>query len=207
MFRVTANEGKYFDMFVETTDIVCKAARMLNEFMNNYENVQENIDAIEKVEHECDQQVHSILDKVHSSFITPIDREDIDMIAKQLDNITDSIESAAHRFRMYNVKEVKEDALKLGALIVQATDELRNTMIEFKNLKKSTKINEKIVEINRIENEGDVIYRGAITKLFVIEDNPLEVIKWKEIYEYLEQTLDACEDVANIVEGVVMKHA
>lgn len=207
MFRITAKEGIYFDLFVETTDIIYKSAKMLEDLMENYVDISEKIAAIENVEHECDLHVHKIMSILNASFITPIDREDIYLIAKELDNIVDDIESTAHRFRMFNVKVINEDALKLVKLIVECAKELKDVMIGLKALKKGSNMKEKIIEVNRIENEGDDIYRNAITKLFVTEKDPVEIIIWKEIFEYLENTLDACEDVANIVEGVVMKHA
>ncbi len=207
MFSLSSKEVVFFDMFYEASEIVYKAATMLEDLMNNYTGIQEKIEAIEQVEHDCDQQVHKIMQKLNSSFITPIDREDIYLIAKELDNITDAIESTAHRFRMYNVQKIMEESLAFASLIVKSTAELKKVMLELKNLKTSKAMNGQIIEINRLENEGDVIYRNVIAKLFVSEKDPIEVIKWKEIYELLESTLDACEDVANIVEGVVMKHA
>ncbi|MDP4094190.1 MAG: DUF47 family protein [Bacillota bacterium] len=207
MFRVTSREEIFFDLFVETANNVCRSADMLEELMINYVNVNEKIKAIEETEHECDQHVHDILKQLNRSFITPIDREDIYAIAKEMDNITDAIESTAHRFRMFNVTSIREDAKKIVALIVQSTKELTGVMSEMKDMKKSTALRKKIIEVNRIENEGDEIYRSAIAQLFVSEKDAIEVVKWKEIYEFLENTLDACEDVANLVEGVVMKHA
>jgi len=207
MFRITPKEGIFFDMFCEASEIVCKSARMLEDLIQDYTSIPEKINAIEAVEHECDQQVHKIMQKLNTSFITPIDREDIYLLAKELDNITDSIEATAHRFRMYNVESIREESISFAKLIVKSTSELKDVMCELKNLKKSETMREKIIEINRLENEGDDIFRNVITKLFVAEKDPIQVIKWKEIYEYLENTLDACEDVANIVEGIVMKHA
>ncbi|MCX7711205.1 MAG: DUF47 family protein [Clostridia bacterium] len=207
MFRITRKEEIFFDLFVETSENSCKAAKMLEELMRNYTRVNDKIQAIEDCEHECDQQVHKILEQLNKSFITPIDREDIYLIAKELDNITDDIESTAHRFTMFNVQSITEDAKKMAALIVKCTEELKGVMQELKNMKTSKLLRERIIEVNRIEDEGDTIFRDAITKLFIKETDAVEVIKWKEIYEYLENTLDACEDVANIVEGVVMKHA
>ncbi|MCX7745637.1 MAG: DUF47 family protein [Clostridia bacterium] len=207
MFRITPKEEKFFDLFVEAAKKSSKGAEMLEQLMRNYNNVNEQIKAIEEVEHECDTHVHNILKQLNRSFITPIDREDIHLIAKELDNITDSIESTAHRFRMFNVQSIKEEAIKLASLIVKCTNELNGVMLELKNMKKSTELSKKIIEVNRIENEGDDIFRDAITKLFMFEKDAVEILKWKEIYEYLENTLDACEDVANIVEGIVMKHA
>jgi uncharacterized protein len=207
MFRVTAKEEKFFDLFEETAEATCHAALLLEDLMNNYSDVDLKIKAIEKIEHECDQYLHNIFERLNKSFITPIDREDIHLIAKELDNITDAIESTAHRFQMLNVKIIREESKLLARLIVQCTTELRGVMAELKDMKKSTTLQQRIIEVNRIENEGDNIFRTAITQLFASESNSLEVIKWKEIYEYLENTLDACEDVANIAEGVIMKNA
>ncbi len=207
MFRFTAKERIFFDLFSQTAEDTCKAAKMLEELMKDYTDVTKKVTAIEEMEHKCDEHVHNMLEHLNRSFITPIDREDIYLIAKELDNITDDIESTAHRFRMFNVSDMREDARKMATLIVQCTEELMGVMSEMKNMKTSKLLRDRIIEVNRIEDEGDEIYRSAMHQLFVSESNALEVIKWKEIYEYLENTLDACEDVANIIEGVVMKHA
>jgi len=207
MFRITAKEGVFFDLFVDTAVDTCKAAKMLDEFMNNLVDVPQKVRAIEEIEHKCDGHVHKMLEQLNRSFITPIDREDIYLIAKELDNITDCIESTAHRFKMFNVTGIKEDARRLSNLIIQCTEELKGVMSELKSMKNSKTLKDKIIEVNRIEDEADDIFRNAMQQLFMTENNAIEVIKWKEIYEYLENTLDACEDVANIVEGVVMKNA
>lgn len=207
MFRITPKEEKFFDYFIETCEIICKAASLLEDLTTNYVNVNEKISNIEGTEHACDSNVHKILNELNQSFITPIDREDIFTIAKELDNITDDIETAAHRFSMYNVKAVKPEAVTMTKLIVRATSELKNVMIEMKNMKKSKQLQTKIIEVNNVEDEADTIFRDAMANLFITEHDAVEVIKWKEIFELLENTIDACEDVANIVEGVVMKNA
>jgi predicted phosphate transport protein (TIGR00153 family) len=206
MFRITAKEGIFFELFADTAADTCRAANMLEELMNNFVDVTDKIKAIEEIEHKCDSHVHRMLEQLNRSFITPIDREDIFLIAKELDNITDDIESTAHRFRMFNVTYIREEAKQLAKLIVQCTEELMGVMSELKKMKTSKKLKEQIIEVNRIEDEGDEIFRSAMQRLFISESNPMDVIKWKEIYEYLENTLDACEDVANIIEGVVMKN-
>ncbi|MDO8685364.1 MAG: DUF47 family protein [Clostridiales bacterium] len=205
--KFSSRDRIYFDMFVEASEIILKTAELLQELMTNYENVNEKIKKIEEKEHECDLHIHIILDTLNKTFITPIDREDINMIARELDDITDAIESTAHRFRMFNVTSIREDALKLSSLIVDCASELKVLMKELSNIKKSKKIMSSIIEINRIENVGDDIYRNAISNLFCCETDALEVLRWKEIYEYLETSLDACEDVANSVEGVIMKNS
>ncbi len=207
MFRTTSKEERFFDYFIETSEIICKAAALLDDLTNNYVNVHEKIKSIEDAEHACDSMVHKILNELNKSFITPIDREDILTIARVLDNITDDIEAAAQRFTMYNVKQVRPDAITLSKLIVTATNELKNVMLEFKNMKNSKTLESKIIEVNNVEDEADTAFRDAMANLFLTEQDALEVIKWKEIIELFENTIDACEDVANIVEGVVMKHA
>lgn len=207
MFRMTAKEAVFFDLFSDTAADTCKAARMLEELMRNYTDIPEKIRAIEEIEHKCDGHVHKMLEHLNRSFVTPIDREDIYLIAKELDNITDDIESTAHRFMMFNVTSIRPDALKMADMIIKCTEELMGVMSELKNMKTSKVLKDRIIEVNRIEDAGDDIFRNAMQSLFVNENDSLEVIKWKEIYEYLENTLDACEDVANIIEGVVMKHA
>ncbi len=207
MFRPTSKEERFFDYFIETSEIICKAASLLNDLTNNYVNVNEKIKSIEDAEHACDTIVHKILNELNKSFITPIDREDIYLIARELDNITDDIEAAAQRFSMFNVKEVRPEAIVLSNLIVNATNELKNVIIEMKSMKKSKNLNDKIIQVNNIEDEADSAFRDAMTNLFLAEQDAIEVIKWKEIIDFFENTIDACEDVANIIEGVVMKHA
>ena len=207
MFRPTSKEERFFDYFIETSEIICKAASLLDDLTNNYVNVNEKIKGIEDAEHACDTIVHKILNELNKAFITPIDREDIYLIARELDNITDDIEAAAQRFGMYNVQKVRPEAVILSKLIVNATNELKNVILEMKNMKKSKCLQEKIIEVNNIEDEADTAFRDAMTNLFLTEKDAVEVIKWKEIIDFFENTIDACEDVANIIEGVVMKHA
>ena len=207
LFRVTRKEEIFFDLFVETVDLACQAAKKLNDLIQDYSDVDRKIDEIQAIEHNCDIKVHNIVEQLNRSFITPIDREDINEIAKELDNITDAIEDTAHRFRMFDIKKITADAKIFSDLIVTCTEELRIVMVEMKNMKTSKELCSKIVEVNRLENVGDDLYRKTMTSLFTSGMDTLEVIKWKEIYEFLENSLDACEDVANTVEGVVMKHA
>jgi predicted phosphate transport protein (TIGR00153 family) len=206
MFRVTRKEEVFFDLFVETTDYACLAATKLNDLVNNYTDVSRKIEEIKTIEHECDQVFHNIMHQLNKSFITPIDREDINVIARDLDNITDTIEDIAHSFKMFNIKTIKKEAIVLADLILKSTNELRTMMLELKHMKTSKLLNPKVIEVNRLENEGDDIYRTAMAELFAEEKDALEVIKWKQIYELLENSLDACEEVANTVEGVVMKN-
>jgi len=204
---VTRKEEIYFDNFVEMAECACRAAGRLSDLIADFSDVDRKVDEIKTVEHECDQVCHRIMHQLNKAFVTPIDREDINFIAKQIDTITDTIEDAAYSFRMFGIKAVREEAKIFADLIGKSTEELRSLMPELKVMKTSSLIATKVIEINRLENLGDDIYRSAMTRLFAEEKDALEVIKWKQIFEFLEDSLDACEDVANTVEGVVMKNA
>lgn len=207
MSRLTPREDKFYDLFIDSAKIIHEASVMLVDLIKNYTDVENKVKNIEEMEHKGDKQVHDIMQQLNKTFITPFDREDIYAIAKQMDDIMDAIEATAHRFIMFNVGTIEQSAVILAEMIENQCRELISLMEELKNMKKSKKLIEKIIEINRIEDEGDRIFRKAITALFNEQIPALHVIKWREIFDYIEQTLDACEDVANTVEGVVMKNA
>lgn len=207
MFKITPKEEKFFDLFIANAETSYRSAVLLKEFMDDFTNTEAKYAGIKEMEHDGDNQLHGIFEQLNKSFITPIDREDIHAIAKAMDDITDFIEQTASRFLMYNVNAIPAEAKEVASMIVDCTKEVVDLMIEMKSMKKSTKLIDKIIEINRIEEQGDAAYRSTIKTLFNNGTPALEVIKWKDIYENLENVLDACEDVANIVEGVVMKHA
>lgn len=207
IFRASKSETEYFDMFIEFARKAYDAAISLDELINEFTDIESKVQKIVNQEQECDKLVHAIMRKLNSSFVTPLDREDIDRIGHVMDNVVDGIEAAAQCFTMYNVKEIKEEAKTMSALIVRCTAELLQLMVELKRMKKSKTLQKYIIEINSIENEGDDIYRNALYRLFENGTGAAEIVKWKDMFELLESTIDACEDVANIVEGVVMKHA
>ena len=207
MFGISNDEKKYFTMFSDAASKAQACALVLEELMNDLGDMENKVKKIEEIEHECDEHVHNIFSCLHKSFITPIDREDIHTISKELDNIVDAIEAIAHKLQMYSIKTIRKQAVPMVKLIIQATVELTELMLGMYEMKKVNIMKEHIIEINRLENEADVVFRDAMKDLFDNETNPIEVIKWKSIFEYLEDAIDYCEDVANIVEGVVMKHA
>ncbi|MBP5426555.1 MAG: DUF47 domain-containing protein [Clostridiales bacterium] len=207
MFRITPKEEIFFDFFVEIVRKNVEAAELFFDLVSNYSNVKEKIKSIEVIEHDCDAIVHKVFRQLDASFITPIDREDIHLIAKELDDITDQIEMTAQRFMMYNVDTIKKEAIELAKLVIDATKELEVLIEDLRFMKKKTeKIHNKIIDINKIENDGDYVFRGAMKDLFSHEKDVMQVIRWKSIYNFLEEILDSCEDVANIIEGIVMKH-
>jgi uncharacterized protein Yka (UPF0111/DUF47 family) len=207
MLRVTKKEAVFFKYFSEMIDMAHEAAIGLEDLMTNFTDIEVKVHAITDVEHRCDLQVHLILQKLNAAFITPIDREDIYSIAKELDEIVDHIEETATRFIIYNIKEVKPAAIEVSKLITRSIVHLQVLLKEFAHVKVSESVINEVIEINRLENVGDEIYRNELTNLFLQESNAVELIKWEGIYTYLEKAMDSCEYVTNIIEGVVMKHA
>lgn len=209
MFNLNPTDDKFYDMFIEEAKNLEKAALILSQAIDDLDNKTSYVAKVEELEHNGDVIVHNLIEELNNSFITPIDREDIFSITKRMDDILDSIESTMHRFAMFNIDVPREGAKVLSSLILDSTKELVALMEEFKNMKKKNKeITERVISINKIENKGDVFYRQIISDLFAEEEKTpvLEIIKWREVYKYFEETLDSCESVANIVEGVVMKY-
>jgi len=207
MFSLTPKEDKFFELFRSTASVACEASRRLVDFMKDEVFSEEKLKEIKEIEHAGDKIQHQILEQLNKTFITPFDREDIYNIAKGMDDIIDCIEYTSSRFIMLNVDRPTKQACELAELIVQCCDEVTYIMEELKNMKNSKIMAKKIIEVNRLEEEGDKLSRQAIKDLFRSDLPVLDIIKWREIYEALENAMDACEDVANAVEGVVMKNA
>ncbi|MGL4847384.1 MAG: DUF47 domain-containing protein [Clostridium sp.] len=206
MFNFNPKEDKFFVMFIEEAKNIHEAAILLKKGFENLDKKEDINKEIGELEHKGDVMVHDNLIELNEAFITPIDREDIFRITKKMDNILDDIDSAANRLIMYNVTSVSEASLEMCDMIINITAELLNLMEELKKIGKKNDMVEKIKRINEIEHIGDRLYRKTITELFKGTD-AIEIVKWKDIYLMLENTLDNCEQIAAIVEGVVMKHA
>lgn len=208
MFNLNPKEDKFFVLFVEEAKNIHEAGKLLKKGFVELQNKEENSKAIGELEHKGDKIVHDSILQLEEAFITPLDREDVYSLIKKMDNILDSIDSAGSRLIIYDIKEVREEAVEMCDMIVRATEQVVNLMEELKKIgKKNNRIVEKIKEINSIEHKGDIYYRKTITNLFKSGDDVLEIIKWREIFSLLENTLDDCETIATIVEGVVMKNA
>lgn len=206
IFRISKSEAVYFDLFIQFAEKANKAALALDDLVHNYMDVPRKVESIRDIEHECDMLVHEIMHKLNTSFVTPLDREDIDRIAHVMDNVVDGIEEAAQSFQTYCVTCVRDEARTMSKQILRSTASLQELMVELKNMRRSKRLKPIIIEINSIENEGDAVYREALRRMFMEETGAVEIIKWRNLFMILENSLDACEDVANIVEGVVMKH-
>ena len=197
-------EEQYFDLFLQMTLYISDAARELKEMLaDKNHDYAEYAKRIKGLEHACDELTHTISTRLNKSFITPFDREDIFLMSSALDDIVDLIDDAATAIIMFDVREVKEYARDQADVIARMGDQLREIV---STLQKPKNVTQRLVEIHRLENEGDDIFHAAIAELFHEEHDALTVLKWKDVYEKLEAAIDRCENVANIIESVIIKH-
>ncbi len=204
---IIPRETKFFDMIQEEVEIIGNAAKYLKELIEKEDFSEESIKRIKEMEQKCDTVSHEIIDILNETFITPIDREDIHKIVNEVDDIMDLINVVANRLYIYKIKNIKHTYLpEFIENMVEAVTAVKNTIISLKEIKKTRRILEYCIEINRLENSGDSIREKAIKELFENEKDPIQVIKWKEIYEVSETVLDACEKVARTIEEVLVKN-
>jgi len=206
MIGVKKKEDVFYSMFIDFAGKILNVGENMADLMHNFENVEDKAAHMKVLETECDMETHKILKSLRESFITPFDREDIYSIAREMDNIVDSIEETANRMLLFDIKEIRPDAITMTDMTVQAMREMETMFTHLVEIKKNSIVMEQVIEVNRIENEGDIVYRQALMKLFREEKDPIELIKWKHLYEQIECSLDSCENVANILEGVVAKY-
>jgi len=203
-FRLLPREDEYFVLFSQMTEKIQEASNALVEMMQSERGTFENYaKRIKDIEHECDELAHKVTTKLNKSFITPFDREDIFALCVALDDVCDYIDAGARAIIMYDIKQVSEHAIGLAKVIQGLAMEINSAVMM---LAKPVGINQHIVEIHRLENEADDIYFRAIGEIFQNQTDPMMVIKWKELYEILENGTDRCESVANIIESIFLKH-
>ena len=224
MFKnLLPKEYSFFDFFEEHASKCIEGARLLNYMfqyiMKDYPDFSKISSEgtvfaskrlageIKEIEHEGDRITHHTLEVLHKTFITPLDREEIHTLISGLDDILDNIDATAHRFALYEITGITPEAQEMGEIILCATDQVLRAIQELRTLKNPKEILKICVEIKRLEGEGDDALRKAMARLFRESTDAIYVIKWKEIYEFLEECIDACEDVANIVEGIILEHS
>ncbi len=206
-FSFMPKEEKFFDLFEQSAQNMVKAAQGLKELVDTWEDVEKKVGQMTELEHEGDTITHQIMAQLHRTFVTPFDREDIALLAHVLDDVTDFIHAAADAMFLYKVSRPGQSAKELSDIIVQAAAEVERAIPQLRHKAKLKQILERCVEINRLENMADRVFRSAMAELFTNTTDIAEIIKWREIYEQMESATDRCEDVANVLEGVVLKHA
>jgi uncharacterized protein len=202
-FRLIPREEKFYADFMAMADQIRVGARLLEELFSSEPPLTARADEIREVEHKCDFLTHEIIQRLNKTFVTPIDREDIHSMARALDDVMDAIDDAATLVPLYRIQKVRPGVRELAHTIRIQADAMRLSM---EALEQRKGVLEHAVEINRLENEADRLYREAVGRLFDEETDPIIVMKWKEILDLLERATDRGEDVANLVESIVVKH-
>ncbi|MDD5987462.1 MAG: DUF47 family protein [Eubacteriales bacterium] len=206
MLGFKKKETHFNHYLVELCEKIETAADAFADIVNDYEDVEDKIANMKVLETECDLKTHEIIQALRNLHGSTWEREDIHNLVREMDNIVDSLEEAANRFLVFDIKEIKPQACDMAALTQQAVEELKNMFELVPEMKASSQVQEKIIEVNRIENDGDLVYRQALSVLFREEKDPIELIKWKHLFEQMENSLDSCETVANIFEGVLTRY-
>jgi uncharacterized protein len=202
-FRLIPREEKFYSDFQALADELQRGAALLEEMLAPERPIWEKADEIKEVEHKCDFLTHEIIQRLNRTFVTPIDREDIHELAKSLDDVMDAIDASATLIRLYKIDSVRFGARELAVTITASTKQVR---LALDAMERHKGVITHAVEINRLENEADRIHQEAVSRLFETERDPIAVMKWKETFDLLEHATDRCEDVANVLEGVVVKH-
>ena len=206
-FPFIPREEKFFDLFEQSAKNMVKTARGLKELLDSWENVAIKVAGITELEHEGDSITHQIAAQLHRTFVTPFDREDIALLSHVMDDVTDFIHAAADAMLIYKIDQPTQRARELADIIVAAAVEIEKAMPLLRRRSDLKMVLEHCVELNRLENMADKVFRSALGELFEDTKDTAYIIKWREIYEHMESATDRCEDVANVLEGVALKHA
>ena len=203
-FSFFPRNHRFYDEFIAMAAELQTGARLLETMLAKDPPIWDKADEIKEIEHKCDVLTHQVIQRLNSTFVTPIDREDIHELARSLDDVMDAIDAAATVVRLYKIERARFGARELARIVSASTDELR---LAVEALERRVGVTTRAVELNRLENEADRVHLEALSRLFAEERDPVAIIKWKEILDFLEAATDRCEDVANVLEGVVVKHS
>jgi hypothetical protein len=203
MFSLIPKDTSFFPMFSAMSDNLIAGARALVDLFSDYRDVEKKLETIHRIEREGDELTHAVLKKLNQTFITPFDREDIHQLISKLDDVLDFINAACARIGMYRISTPPPAAAELAGIILMQSQELQKAV---SLMQKNGNILVHCVEINRLENEADLVAQQAIATLFEHEKDPINLIKIKELLEFLERATDKAEDVANVLETVVLKN-
>lgn len=200
-------EGKFFDLFNEHAELCVKGAKEMVALMTNFDDLEIRVHAIEGIEKQADKVTHATLDALHKTFITPLDRDDIHQLITRMDDILDLLEDAAQTISLYDIKAITQEAKRLAELCLACTEKVKLAVALLHNMDNSREILGICQEIDRLESDADHVMRAAMSKLFREEPDVRNLIKLKAIYELLETVTDRCEDVSNIIEGIIVENA
>ncbi|MEG2923925.1 MAG: DUF47 family protein [Oscillospiraceae bacterium] len=200
------SESFYFDNFVQSASIACDAAQMLKSILTNFsvDTLHKSMEDMHTIEHSGDIKKHEMTSQLVRAFITPIERDDIIKLSQNLDDVTDAIEDIIIHIYMCNITSIRKDSIEFADIIIKCCNTMKEMLVEFPNFKKPKRLEELIIEINRLEEVGDAMYIGSMRTLHSGTEGALDIIAWREIYTNFEMCCDACEDVADIVENIAI---
>ena len=202
----SSNAAEFFDLFEQHAARSREAAALLGRVLHDGVDPEEQAARVKAVEHQGDEITHTVIERLHQTFITPIDRGDIHELISRMDDVLDLIEASAERIALYDIRTMEPEARELGDVLEKSVEEMEAAVRTLRDLKDRPRLLAHCTEINRLENVGDQLLRRAVARLFRESRDPIHVIKWKEIYDYLENAIDRCEDVANVIEGVALEY-
>jgi predicted phosphate transport protein (TIGR00153 family) len=202
-FRLIPREEKFFVDFIALADRIVSGATLLERMLSSDPPAWDTALQIKQIESECDSLTHNIIQRLNTTFVTPIDREDIHSLAKSLDDVMDAIDAAAAVTRRYRMASLRYGARELASLTWQSAMQVK---VAVEALERKKDVHERAMEVNRLENAADDVHDEALRRLFEEEKDAITIIKWKEVLDLLEEATDRCEDCANVLEGVVVKH-
>jgi len=205
--RLLPHDASFFAHFEHQGQKTVEGCRAFLEMVEHPTDLESRAERVKQIEHECDEITHAVVEGLHKTFITPIDRSDIYALITKMDDIMDFVEAAADRVALYEIPVMTKEVGDLARCLVSSAEHVLGAVSSIRDLGKPNGILQHCIEINRLENVADTILRSALARLFKEEKDPIAVIKWKEIYETLESATDRCEDVANIIEGVVLENS
>jgi predicted phosphate transport protein (TIGR00153 family) len=206
-FPFMPREEGFFPLFEESARNMVKAARCLKELVDNWKDVEPKVNEITELEHQGDTITHKIAAQLHRTFVTPFDREDIAQLAHTMDDVTDFIHAASDAMLLYKVDPPGRRVKELADIVLQGAIEIEKAMPQLRRRSELKHLLKRCVELNRVENMADQVYRAALAELFSDSTDIAHIIKWREIFAHMESATDRCEDVANILEGVAVKNA
>jgi predicted phosphate transport protein (TIGR00153 family) len=206
MINFAPRKEPFFDLLEAAASNALDTVRALRDMVEDYREVEAKFERIRQMEHDGDRIAHEIFERLNKTFVTPLDREDIHALAMDLDDIVDGIEEVADHLLIYRIKEPTAMVIGMVRLLVRCCEEIAAAVPLLRG-KRAAEISERVVEINRLENEGDQLYRAALEKLFDDPQNLLDVIRWKEVYEVVEKAIDSAEDIADRLHGILIKNA
>lgn len=205
--RFLPKETSFFDFFEQHAALTVEGTKEFLSLVTTGANIETKAKRVSDIEHETDVITHRCVEGLHKVFITPFDRDNIHRLITRMDDVMDYVEAAAERIALYELTVMTADVRDMADVLYRAAQQVELAVKGLRNLKDPQSILKQCIDINRLENESDQILRRAVAKLFKEEKDPIMVIKWKEIYENLESAADRCEDVANIIEGVILEHS